>query len=153
SGIGHNGHGNTSISMITPTCQALSKVTMTGGQRSGGDCCSQVTAACPPNYGAAAEKRWHVGISHMDYEWCRLNELARHAAEGDAKAQAILIEEIRSYLRDLVERYGAADQTTAEFAQQMLSRARRDCADFCVKDSQFGSCIDGIVQREVGNAC
>jgi len=89
----------------------------------------------------------------MDYDWCRLNELVRHAAQGDAKAQDLLIEEIRSYLRDLVEHYGAARQTTADFAQQVLSRARRDLGSLWIKDQEFGSWIDRILQREVAEAC
>jgi DNA-directed RNA polymerase specialized sigma24 family protein len=89
----------------------------------------------------------------MDYEWCRIKELARHAASGDAQAQAPLVEEIRRYLRDLVDRYGATRQTTADFAQQVLAQARRDYGDFWTGDSEFGSWIDGILQREVEEAC
>jgi hypothetical protein len=90
----------------------------------------------------------------MDYEWCRINELVRHAAGGDAKAQALLIEEIRSYLRDLVERYGAAGQTTGDFAQQVLARARLDYHDFwAARDPEFGRWVDGILQSEVEEAC
>jgi hypothetical protein len=88
----------------------------------------------------------------MDYEWCRINELVRHAAHGDAEAQALLIVDIRCYVRDLVERYGPARQT-ADFARQVLSRARRDYEDFWVKDREFGSWIDGILEREVKEAC
>jgi len=89
----------------------------------------------------------------MDYEWCRINELVRHAAQGDAKAQAFLIEEIRSYLRDLVEHYGAARKVTPDFAHQVLSRARSDYGEFWDGDPEFSSWIDGILQREVEDAC
>jgi DNA-directed RNA polymerase specialized sigma24 family protein len=89
----------------------------------------------------------------MDYDWCRINELVRHAAQGDAKAQALLIEEIRSYLRGLVDQYGAAREPTADFAKQVLARVRRDYGDFWAQDSEFGNWIEGILQREVEEAC
>ena len=89
----------------------------------------------------------------MDYDWCRVKELVRHAASGDARAQALVIEEIRSYLRDLADRYGATRQTTLDFTQQVLARARRDYGDFWAGDSEFGSWMDGILQREAEEAC
>ncbi len=89
----------------------------------------------------------------MDFEWCRINELVRHAAQGDAGAQALLIEEIRSYLRDLVERYGVARETNAVFAQQLLARAGRDFGEFRRNDLEFSKWIGSILQREVEVAC
>jgi hypothetical protein len=62
------------------------------------------------------------GSCEMDYGWCRINELVRHAAQEDADAQALLIEGIRSYLRRLLDRYGLATEATPDFAQQVLSR-------------------------------
>jgi hypothetical protein len=89
----------------------------------------------------------------MDYEWCRIRELVRHAAEGDAEAQTLLIQEIRSHLRELADHYGAPSQRTADFPQQLLARARRDYADFWANDSEFASWIDGVLQREPEDAC
>jgi hypothetical protein len=89
----------------------------------------------------------------MEYEWCRVRELVRHAADGDAKAQALLVEEVRSYLGDLIEHYGAGRQAAREFAQQVLARARRDFGQFWAKDEEFGGWMDGILQREVEAAC
>ena len=89
----------------------------------------------------------------MDYDWCRTNELVRHAAQGDAKAQGLLIEVIRSYLRDLVAHYGADRESNPDFAQQLLARARRDYGEFWESDAEFGRWIDGILQFEVEAAC
>ena len=89
----------------------------------------------------------------MEYEWCRISELVRHAAHEDAKAQALLLEEIRSYLRDLVERYGGARAATPDFAQRLLAQARRDYGEFWDRNSEFGRWMDGILQSEVEAAC
>lgn len=85
----------------------------------------------------------------MDYDWCRINELVRHAAQGDTNAQALLVEEIRSYLRGLMERYGAGREATPDFGHQLLSLARRHYGEFWDRDPEFGGWIDGILQREV----
>ena len=89
----------------------------------------------------------------MDYDWCRIRELVHHAAHEDARAQALLLEEIRTYLRDLVERYGNAGEATPDFAAQVLARARRDYGEFLARDSEFGKWLDAILQREVEAAC
>jgi hypothetical protein len=76
----------------------------------------------------------------MEYEDCRIMELINHAAREDAKAQALLVEELRCYVRGLV-------------VQQVLSRARRDYGQFWDSNSEFGAWIDRILQREVEAAC
>lgn len=75
----------------------------------------------------------------MEYEACRILELVNHARRGDAEAQSLLIEELRAYLGGLVERYGALRNEAPDFAQQVLSRARRDYSWLWDRDSEFGA--------------
>jgi DNA-directed RNA polymerase specialized sigma24 family protein len=89
----------------------------------------------------------------MEYEDCRIRELVNHAAREDARAQALLIEELRSYARDIVERYGASREATPDFAQQVLTCVRRDYGKFWDSSSEFGTWIDRALQREVEAAC
>ena len=89
----------------------------------------------------------------MEYEACRISELVHHAAHEDAKAQALLIEEIRSYLRCVVDRYGAAREVNPDFAREVLSRARRDYGAFWDGHLEFGRWMDAILQREVEAVC
>jgi DNA-directed RNA polymerase specialized sigma24 family protein len=89
----------------------------------------------------------------MEYEDCRIMELINHAAREDARAQALLIEELRCYVRGLVERYGASREAAPDFAQQVLPRARGDYGKFWDSNSEFGAWIDRILQLEVEGAC
>jgi len=89
----------------------------------------------------------------MEYEDCRIIELINHAAREDVKAQALLIEELRCYVRGLIERYGSSRMAIPDFAQHVLSRARRDYGKLWDSNTEFGAWIDGILQREVEAAC
>ncbi len=89
----------------------------------------------------------------MDYEGCQIFELINHIVRGDAKAQALFVEELRSHVRALMEKYGPSGSVTAEFAQQLLSRARRNYEGYWRRDSEFGAWADKILQEEVEAAC
>jgi hypothetical protein len=89
----------------------------------------------------------------MDYEWCRVKQLVRHVQYGDPQATSLLINEIRDYLAYLVERFGDRGTATSDFAQQLLSVARRDYGEFCSDDAEFSRWIDEILRREVEEAC
>jgi hypothetical protein len=53
----------------------------------------------------------------------------------------------------LVERFGDRGTVTSDFALQLLSVARRDYGEFCSDDAEFSRWIDGILRREVEEAC
>jgi hypothetical protein len=89
----------------------------------------------------------------MDYEWCRVKQLVRHAQYGDPQATSLLINEIRDYLRYFVERFGDPGTATSDFAQQLLAVTRRDYGEFWSDDAEFSVWIDGILRREVEEAC
>jgi hypothetical protein len=89
----------------------------------------------------------------MDYEWCRVKQLVRHAQCGDLQATSLLINEIRGYLASLVESFDDRGTATSEFAQQLLSVARHYYEEFCSDDAEFSRWIDEILEREVEEAC
>jgi hypothetical protein len=89
----------------------------------------------------------------VEYEDCRIIELMNHAARGDAHASVLLVEELRSFVRGLVEQYGACREPTPALAEQVLSQARRSYGKFRNSSSEFGAWMDGILQREVQAAC
>jgi hypothetical protein len=89
----------------------------------------------------------------MDYEECRISELVHHAVQGDGKAQELLIEEIRKYLRDLVREHGAERLTTPDFARQLVIQVQSDYGKSWAGDPEFTRWMDGTLQREAAAAC
>jgi hypothetical protein len=89
----------------------------------------------------------------MDHEWCRVKQLVRHAQNGDPQATSLLVNEIRDYSAYFVKHYGDRGTATSDFAQQLLSVARRYYGEFCPDDAEFSQWIDGILRREVEEAC
>jgi hypothetical protein len=89
----------------------------------------------------------------MEYDACRIMQLVNHAMREDSKAQEVLVEELRTYIRSVVEYYGASREGNPDFACQVLSRVRCDYGKFWHKDTEFGVWIDGVLQREVESAC
>ena len=89
----------------------------------------------------------------MDYDACRIAQLVNHAKREDFHAQELLVEELRSYIRSVVEYYSALRQGNPDFARQVLSRVRTDYGQFWNNDTEFAVWIDRILQREVESAC
>jgi hypothetical protein len=80
-------------------------------------------------------------------------KLVRHAQNGDFHATSLLINEIRDSLAYLVKHYGDRGTATSNFAQQLLSVAWRYYEEFCSDDAEFSQWIEGILRREVEEAC